>query len=326
MPYLTQLAAVARRTGHEVVEVSGWKTRGHGPQPEVKGIVCHHTAGPKSGDYPSLAVVRDGRPGLDGPLSHFGIGRTGRIYVIAAGRCWHNAPSTSALHDNSSSIGIEAENTGTGQAWPAAQLDAYRKLCAELCREFKLPASRIKGHREVNVNKVDPKGIDMNTFRAAVAGLLDTKPAPKPPTQEDSTLKPVVDLGMKRQHVIPAGQRGSVPFEIEYQDPDKIHVDATKESRYPSIMPKGADQPYHATVMLELETAPAPDLVYVAFAQYERDSNEQVRDVRRERVLSDLHITSTLIRMSDKNKYRVDIVNESPAPVIVNAAYLQIAH
>lgn len=176
MPYLTQLAEVARRTGCPVTEVSGWRTRGHGPQPEVQGVVCHHTAGPAGGgDYPSLAVVRSGRPGLDGPLSQFGLGRSGRIYVVAAGRCWHNAPSTSPLHDNSSSLGIEAENNGS-QAWPEVQLDAYRRLCAELCREFGLPASRVKAHREVNTGKPDPHSINMNDFRAAVAALIKGEP------------------------------------------------------------------------------------------------------------------------------------------------------
>ncbi|GAB2944568.1 N-acetylmuramoyl-L-alanine amidase [Nonomuraea fastidiosa] len=178
MPFLTRLADVARRTGYPVTEVSGWRERGHGPQPEVQGIVCHHTAGPAGGgDYPSLAVVRDGRPGLDGPLSHFGLGRSGHIYVIAAGRCWHNAPSTSDFHTNSRSLGIEAENDGS-QPWPAEQLDAYRKLCAELCREFGLPASRVKAHREVNTSKPDPHSIDMDDFRAAVAALVDGQPAP----------------------------------------------------------------------------------------------------------------------------------------------------
>ncbi|WP_169789200.1 peptidoglycan recognition protein family protein [Nonomuraea candida] len=159
-----------------MTEVDGWKSRGHGPQPEVRGIVCHHTAGPAGGgDYPSLRVVRDGRPGLRGPLSQFGLGRSGQIYVIAAGRCWHNAPSTSSLHTNSRSLGIEAENNGF-QPWPEVQLDAYRKLCAELCREFGLPVSRVKAHREVNTAKPDPHSVDMNAFRAAVAALIAGTP------------------------------------------------------------------------------------------------------------------------------------------------------
>jgi hypothetical protein len=173
VPYLAQLADVARRTGFPVTEVPGWQHRGHGPQPEVQGIVCHHTAGPAAGgDYPSLAVVRSGRPGLDGPLSQYGLGRSGRIYVIAAGRCWHNAPSTSPLHDNGSSIGIEAENNGS-QPWPQVQLDAYVRLCAELCLEFSLDASRVKAHREVNRGKPDPHSIDMNDFRARVAHWME---------------------------------------------------------------------------------------------------------------------------------------------------------
>jgi len=173
MPWLTKLADVARRTGYPVTEVAGWKARGHGPQPAVEGVVCHHTAGPVAGgDYPSLGVVKTGRTGLAGPLSHFGLGRSGRIYVIAAGRCWHNAPSTSAQHDNSSSIGIEAENNGR-QPWPSAQLDAYRKLCAEICREFGLPASRVKAHREVNRGKPDPHSVDMYDFRVQVAQLIE---------------------------------------------------------------------------------------------------------------------------------------------------------
>ncbi|HEX4818201.1 MAG TPA: hypothetical protein VFV66_36130 [Nonomuraea sp.] len=84
MPWLTQVADVARCTGPPVVEVAGWQSRGHGPQPEVEGVVCHHTAGPAGGgDYPSLRVVRDGPPGLDGPLSHVGLGRSGTIYMIS---------------------------------------------------------------------------------------------------------------------------------------------------------------------------------------------------------------------------------------------------
>jgi hypothetical protein len=173
VPYLKQLADAARRTGFPVTECPGWQSRGHGPQPAVEGVVCHHTAGPAAGgDYPSLEVVRDGRPGLDGPLSQFGIGRSGRIYVIAAGRCWHNAPSTSDHHHNGASIGIEAENNGS-QPWPQVQLDAYVRLCAELCKEFGLDASRVKAHREVNRAKPDPHSIDMNDFRARVARWME---------------------------------------------------------------------------------------------------------------------------------------------------------
>ncbi|WP_326829670.1 N-acetylmuramoyl-L-alanine amidase [Streptosporangium sp. NBC_01810] len=166
MPYLTQLADVARRTGYPVTEVPGWKTRGHGPQPEVYGVVCHHTAG-----WGDMHVVRDGRPGLEGPLSQIWLRRDGRIFVVAAGRCWHNAPSTSLGHTNSNSIGIEAENDGR-TPWPPAQLESWWRLCAELCKEFQIPVSAVRGHKEVNRSKPDPHTLHMDDFRAIVARLI----------------------------------------------------------------------------------------------------------------------------------------------------------
>ncbi|CAF5118568.1 unnamed protein product, partial [Rotaria sp. Silwood1] len=74
---LTGLADILRGAGLKVVEVAGWKTRGHGVMSSVKGIIVHHTAGPATGDFPSLGVVRDGTSSLSGPLAQLGLGRTG---------------------------------------------------------------------------------------------------------------------------------------------------------------------------------------------------------------------------------------------------------
>lgn len=166
MPYLTNLAKVARGAGLNVVEVSGWQTRGHGAQPTVEGVVCHHTAG-----RDDLRVVVSGRSDLKGPLSHFWLKHDGTVYVVAAGRCWHNAPSTSVHHANSTSIGIEAENDGR-TPWPRVQLDAYVRLCAALCLAYGLPAARVKGHKEVNDGKPDPHTIKMNVFRDEVSRVM----------------------------------------------------------------------------------------------------------------------------------------------------------
>lgn len=181
MPWLTDLADVARRTGYPVVEVPGWKSRGHGPQPDVDGVVCHHTAG-----WNDMHIVRDGRPGLNGPLSQIWLRHDGKIYIVAAGRCWHNAPSTSLGHTNSRSVGIEAENDGKAP-WPAAQLDSYLRLCAELCRAYQLPVSTVRGHKEVNRGKPDPHSLDMTEFRAAVAAFLKAGPS-KPAISWTETL------------------------------------------------------------------------------------------------------------------------------------------
>lgn len=206
MPYLTQLADVARRTGFPVTEVAGWASRGHGEQPYVQGVVAHHTAGATAGgDYPSLGVVRDGRTGLAGPLSHFGIGRSGRIYVIAAGRCWHNAPSTSSHHTNSNSVGIEAENDGR-QPWPPVQLDAYVALCGELCKEFDLAPSRVKGHKEVNTQKPDPHSVDMGAFRDRVGAYVRGEAEEDPMPEHDRYTGRELDL------ILPPGEWRYLPY------------------------------------------------------------------------------------------------------------------
>lgn len=169
-----------RGYGVNVVEVAGARTRGHGQMGPINGIVCHHTAGAASGDYPSLAVVRDGRPGLRGPLSQFGIGRDGTIYWIASGVAYHAGVAQTG-YTNTRSWGIEAENTGRGEAWGAQQMHAYRVLCRELAREWDLPFDNIRGHKEVALplgRKTDPAGIDMGQFRTSVAALDGHNHAP----------------------------------------------------------------------------------------------------------------------------------------------------
>lgn len=170
--WLTDLAAIARSTGCPVVEVSGWKTRGHGPMTDVRTIICHHTAGPKSGNYPSLSTVENGRPGLDGPLAQLGLARDGTVYVIAAGLCWHAGVSRDPSYTNSHAIGIEAEGTGS-DPWPDVQMDAYARLCRALADHYRVPCSRVLGHKETCApvgRKPDPN-FDMDAFRARIAAL-----------------------------------------------------------------------------------------------------------------------------------------------------------
>ncbi|GAB1823589.1 peptidoglycan recognition protein family protein [Herbidospora sp. RD11066] len=201
MPWLTQLADVARRTGFEVVEEPGWRTRGHGEMFPIQGVVCHHTAG-----WNDLHVVRDGRPSLDGPLSQFWLSRHAVIHVVAAGKSWQNAPSTSRHHQNSNSIGIEAENDGR-TPWPADQLRAFKALSAELCLEFGLTASRVCGHKEVNTGKVDPHSLDMHKFRVDVAHLMANGADDMPPPKELWNYELKVPYGDKDN---PTWQAGNV--------------------------------------------------------------------------------------------------------------------
>lgn len=172
------LATVAGDTGFPVVEVPGWTSRGNGPLGEHVGVViCHHTAGsePEGTDsnYPSLDIVTHGRPGLDGPLAHFGIGYDGTVYVVAAGLAHHaGSGGWAGLSGNSTALGIEAEDSGDGD-WTPQQLDVYPRLVARTCLFLGIDASGVCAHREwAPDRKSDPAGIDMDDFRAQVTAYL----------------------------------------------------------------------------------------------------------------------------------------------------------
>lgn len=171
---LTDLADACRKSGLTVVEVDGWRTRGHGQFLGVNTIVPHHTATPNSvaGDFPSLRVVRDGRPDLPGPLSQIGLGRNGTVYVIAAGVAWHAGATFLPRQDNWHAIGIEAEHDGVSK-WQPAQYAAYVRLVAALADHYEIPLSNVQGHKEVAKppgRKVDPS-FDMTDFRRRVSNV-----------------------------------------------------------------------------------------------------------------------------------------------------------
>jgi len=169
---ITDLADVLRSAGLTVVEADGWRTRGHGAMASPRVVVLHHTAGPATGDAPSLRVVRDGRPDLAGPLAHLVVGRSGTVHVVAAGLCWHTGKTREPWQANSYAIGVEAEHTGNeDDPWPPVQLEALRRLCAALCDHYDIPHARVLAHREICEpvgRKIDPVGIDMRAFRTAL--------------------------------------------------------------------------------------------------------------------------------------------------------------
>ena len=182
---LSNLATVCRASGLPVEEVDGWKTRGHGSFESLEAIVAHHTGTPRTvpGDYPTLKTVRDGRPGLDGPLSQLGLGRSGKVYVIAAGVAWHAGVVFEEWQNNWHSLGIEAEHDGVS-AWPAVQYAAYVRLCWTLADAYDVPVSRVVGHKEIAKplgRKPDPT-FSMPQFRADVA----------PPKEDDMQLTDVI--------------------------------------------------------------------------------------------------------------------------------------
>lgn len=167
--FLTDLPDALKGWGLTVIEVDGWRFRGHGEMSSASAVVCHHTAGPATGNYPSLATVRDGRSDLPGPLAQIGLGRDGTVYLIASGVAYHAGEVREDWQSNWNAIGIEAEATGVS-TWPDVQVDAYARLCAALCKHYNIPVTRVLGHKEVcdpPGRKVDPN-FDMDAFRERV--------------------------------------------------------------------------------------------------------------------------------------------------------------
>ena len=175
---LTWIPDVLRAAGLVVVEYDGWATRTtRATGLVVKGVVCHHTAtGPNTSNTAVARLLANGRSDLKGPLSQLGLDRDGHFWMIAAGRCNHNGYGTWG----NDSIGIEAVNDGVGEPWPAAQLDAYQRGCAALLAHEGLTIAECRGHKETDPGrKIDPRGIDMDAFRARVAELMEDDVTPE---------------------------------------------------------------------------------------------------------------------------------------------------
>jgi hypothetical protein len=175
------LAGALRVAGCKVVELAGWQNRGRAEMGTVKGVLCHHTAGSKSGNAPSLNLIVNGRPDLPGPLSHLHLARDGTFSVIAAGRCNHAGPGLwqGINSGNTNFIGIEAENAGDGSdPWPAVQMEAYARGVAAILKHINAPAIMCAGHKEYaqpKGRKIDPS-FDMVKFRQKVAAYMEGNP------------------------------------------------------------------------------------------------------------------------------------------------------
>jgi len=182
---LAWLLQVLQDAGLKVAPVDGWDGRGNGDVRATVGVICHHTAGPRNGNMPSLNTLLNGRPDLPGPLAQLGLGRDGTFYIIAAGKCNHAGQGSwqGVTTGNSSFIGIEAENTGLSDntPWPDVQMDAYRRGVAAILKRIGKTADFVAGHKEyaLPAGRKDDPDFDMVAFRSGVEAILaGTAPAP----------------------------------------------------------------------------------------------------------------------------------------------------
>lgn len=177
---LTDLADACRKSGLQVFEIPGWKTRtrpassgGFSP----RGVLVHHTGSSRDDTEYVEWMATVGRSDLPAPLCQLALSRTGTVYVVAAGRSNHGGTAKAtgpmpAGDANNLYVGIEALNTGS-EGWTPTQYAAYVRLCAALCDHYGWHPNTVRAHRETSVTgKWDPGLLDMDKFRTDIANTL----------------------------------------------------------------------------------------------------------------------------------------------------------
>ena len=262
MPYsLRWLPQVLKDAGLKVAVVDGWENRGHGDVGTIAGVICHHTAGPRRGNMPSLGILKNGRRDLPGPLAQLGLGRDGTFYVVAAGRCYHAGSGVwqGITTGNSSFIGIEAENTGGADdfPWPSVQLEAYQRGVAAILKRIGRSAHHCAGHREYATpsgRKIDPS-FDMEAFRSSVAAILaDEAPPPVLIPASDAQGRPTLRRGAAGPLV------GALQEKLGVTGPDvfgpRTEAAVREFQRAHGLVPDGIVGPRTWTELDQVEEAP----------------------------------------------------------------------
>jgi len=226
--YLTNLAAVLRGAGLNVVELDGWQTRGRsGNSPYADGrpwcVMWHHTA--SSGDGASDAHYET-FVAEDAPICNINIGRDGTCYVCAAGPTNTNGkggPITvsrgtiPADSMNTYAVGIEISNNGVGMNYPARQIDATFAASIAITNAYGLRPDDVVQHWDwAPSRKIDPAtaGAVEGTWhpravttsgtwalddlraecrRRATAPTPPKPPKPTPPPEDEMKLYAAVD-------------------------------------------------------------------------------------------------------------------------------------
>ncbi|OOL31851.1 hypothetical protein GQ85_10980 [Rhodococcus rhodochrous] len=184
----TWLAEVLRAEGVTVVEWRegnyDWRSIGHGDFGDNWGVLWHHMGVNDQG----ADIIRNGVPGLKGPIANIHLSRKGVATIVAGGVAWHAGngswPGLPTNNANDRLIGVEMAGNGT-DPWPAECVEAAVRIGAAISRRLGYGADRNIAHKEWAgraQGKWDPGNWDMGTFRRAIHDRL-TGPATQPNTR-----------------------------------------------------------------------------------------------------------------------------------------------
>jgi N-acetylmuramoyl-L-alanine amidase len=139
----------------------------------LDALVLHYT-GMESGEA-ALARLRD--PGAS-VSAHYLVETDGRVFRLVPEdkRAWHAGPSIWQGADdlNSRSVGVEIVNGGHDfglPPYPAVQIEAVIRLCADVIRRWRIPASRIVGHSDIAPARKEDPGERFPWARLAASGV-----------------------------------------------------------------------------------------------------------------------------------------------------------
>jgi hypothetical protein len=159
--------------GYSSIDPTGaadWRTRGRPSSTgefNPVGVLCHHTASPAgTSDQGDLNVILAGNGEAPGPISQLYIGRSGTVYLVAAGRANHGGsgafPGAPCGDMNAALIGIEAGNSGVGEVWPSPQTTVYADVVAALVDHYGWGTDTVYLHATLGPvcgnHKIDPAG------------------------------------------------------------------------------------------------------------------------------------------------------------------------
>lgn len=169
--YLTRLADALRAAGLDVVEVDGWQYRARssggydGDRPWV--VMWHHTASQTTPEN-DVAYIVSGNP--DAPIANLYLARDGTVYVCAGGATNTNGKggpvtvsrgTVPADSMNTYAVGVEMANSGVGEVWPQAQIDAAFTLSLAVTNALGLSPLDALGHVDWSPGrKIDPATAD----------------------------------------------------------------------------------------------------------------------------------------------------------------------
>lgn len=233
------LPARLKEFGCKVETVGGWEHRG-ADHLAPEGVLLHHTASAPGRNAPSLATVIHGRPDLPGPLCQVLLARDATCIVVASGLANHAGRGNwRGLTSNRQLLGIEAENDGRGEHWPARQLDAFQKATAAMLHHLGRGSEWAAGHKEYALpkgRKIDPALIDLDAFRRGVQHLLDAPPEDDLTADEHDMLASLV----KKIDAVRGGVEGGDGFtSLKFLDDRlKQHEDAVVQRVVAALKPK----------------------------------------------------------------------------------------